>query len=338
MSDMKISLPGSEVVTITGQTIDKLIRAGDGDAALLYLYVLRTHGQKTASEAAIALDKSKGWVNSAMAVLSRMGLVHLDDGYRIDETLKEPLKEPRQYTEQEITKEILSGSDFSVVVDETQRKLGKILSPDEMLRLYGIYENLRLPAEVILQLITHCIAECRITGDGRAPSVRYIEKAAFTWEREGIFTLDKAEDYLKALEVRKSVRGEYKRALQIWDRELSATEKRYVDDWVDMKFESGVIAIAYDKTVVKTGNLAWPYIDKILKTWHSKGLHTVQQVVDYDSGGGQKSAGAGAGAGTGVKQSQGGWRGSSTAAQKHGEPSSADMERMKKLLDKTKRE
>ena len=83
-SEVKFVLPGSETVTISGQTIDKLIRAGDGDAALLYLYILKTHGQKTSSEAAIALDKSKGWVASAMAVLSRLGLVRLDNNEETD--------------------------------------------------------------------------------------------------------------------------------------------------------------------------------------------------------------------------------------------------------------
>jgi len=329
MSDIKITLPGSETVTLTGHTIDKLIRAGDGDAALLYLYILRTHGKSTSSEAAIALDKSKGWVASAMAMLSRLGLIELDNKADTNVQSKtapsvavsgDPLKEPRKFTEDEVKDEIIRGSDFSVVVDETQRRLGKILSPDEMLRLFGIYENLRLPAEVILQLITHCINESRVTGDGRAPSIGYIEKAAFTWEREGIFSLEKAEEYLKALETRKSKRGEIRLALQIKNRELSATEKRYVDDWVTMGFEPGAVAIAYDKTVVKTGKLEWKYIDAIIGNWHRKGLHTAQQVLDHDGSMGKGNTNASAFTGT----------------QKHGAPNRKEMERMAQILKKVK--
>jgi len=323
---MKITLPGSETVTLTGQTIDKLIRVGDSDAALLYLYILKTHGQKTSSEAAVALNKSKGWVASAMAVLSRLKLVELDNDIGasgdtgvskdLPKAVSKPLpEEPRQYTENEVKQEIMSGSDFAVVVDETQRRLGKILSPDELLRLFGIYDNLRLPPEVILQLITHCIKESSMTGDGRAPSVRYIEKAAFTWEREGIFTLEKAEEYLKALEDRRSFRGEIKKTLFIRDREFSATEKRYVDDWIDMGFEPKAIAIAYDRTVVKTGGLTWPYIDGIIKNWHNKGFHTAEQILNKDSG-----------------------RNTRPASQKHGEPNSVEMERMGRLLNKIKEE
>ena len=331
MSDIRITLPGSEMFTLTGQTIDKLLRAGDGDAALLYLYILKTQGQKTSSEAAIALDKSKGWIASAMAMLSKLGLVQLDEeagGGTVGDALKPPLVEPRQYTEHEVKHEIMSGSDFAFVVDETQRRLGKILSPDDLLRLYGIYENLRLPPEVILQLITHCIKESSITGDGRAPSIRYIEKAAFTWEREGIYSLDRAEEYLKALEERKTERGKIKRALQITGRELSATEKRYVDGWIEMGFKSDAILIAYDKTIIKTGSLSWPYMDGIMKNWHNKGLRTAEQVLDKESGS-LKNISVPAASGKN-------WKNTKTEAQKHGDPNREDVERMQRLLDKTK--
>jgi len=319
---------------LTGQTIDKLIRAGDGDAALLYLYILKTHGQKTSSEAAIALDKSKGWVASAMAVLSRLGLVHLGDSVGVDETSdsreavmsKPPLKSPRKPTEQEVTRELMSGSDFAIVVDETQRRLGDILTSDDLLRLYGIYNDLRLPAEVIMQLITHCISESRKTGDGRSPNIRYIEKAAYTWEREGLFTLEKAEEYLKALEARKSIQGEMKKALHIRGRELSATEKRYVDSWIDMGFDPHAIAIAYDKTVTKTGSLTWQYIDKIISNWHREGLHTVDDVMKKEEEQKRKTAGE-YGKSSGRPGAQG------YNQQKHGEPSKEEMDRLQRLLD-----
>jgi len=361
MSDMRITLPGSETFNLTGQTIDKLIRVGDGDAALLYLYILKSQGQKTSSEAAKALDMSMGRIASAMAALSRLGLVQLDDfdgssnvealkeysstaqkvngestettgveqnGSRephkgsTDEAQKKPLNEPHMYTEQELSRELNSGSEFPVIVDEAQRKLGKILSPDELKRLLVIYKELKLPPEVILQLITHCINECSSGRTGRTPTVRYIEKAAFTWEREGIFTLERAEEYLKALEVRKSARGKIKNTLQIRNRELSATEKRYVDDWIIMGFHPEVIAIAYDKTVTKTGNLTWPYIDKILKNWHEKNLHTMDQIAKKE----------------GKPRTNEFYSNDRSGAKKHGDPNREEIQRAQRLLSKMKEE
>jgi len=323
---MKLSLSGSEAVTLTGQTIDKLIRSGDGDAALLYLYILRTNGQSTDEQAAKALDKSKGWIASATAMLSRIGLVQVEtdavSGKNTQVTGERLLPEQRDYTEDDVRAEIASGSDFSIVIDETQRRLGKILSPDDLLRLFGIYDNLRLPPEVILQLITHCINECHTRGDGRTPSIRYIEKAAYTWEREGVLTIERAEEYLKSLEIRKSNRGKIKRVLQIKDREFSETEKRYIDSWIDMGIEPDAIAIAYDKTIIKTGTLTWPYIDTIIKSWSSKGITTAQQVHEKDGNQAKSKTGA-----AGYNQMQ-----------KHGNPNSEEMERMTRILNKIKEE
>ena len=326
MAKMNITLPGPETVTISGQTIDKLLRAGDGDAALLYLYILKTQGRSTSDEAAEALGKSVGGIATAMAMLSRLGLIRLDDeksGENPDTTpLPVPPEEPRSYSFDEIKQELTPGSDFSLVVEETQRSLGKILSPDELSRLFGIYDGLRLPSEVILQLITHCITESRQSGGGRAPSMRYIEKAAYTWEREGIFSLDRAEEYLKTLDARRSARGEIKRALQIRDREFSASEKRYVDGWIAKGFDAGAAEIAYDRTVLKTGKLAWGYMDSIMNSWHNKNLHTPQEILEKD----RRSDGNAA-----QKRQK-------EPEQKFGAPNHKDIERMERLLKKIKEE
>jgi len=322
---MKFILPGPEAVTLSGQTIDKLIRAGDGDAALLYLCILKARGQSTPAEAAAALGKSVGGISTAMAVLSRLGLVRFDEAAEAPAqgalggfAERPPIDEPRQYSVAEIEGELEAGAEFHALVQEAQNSLGKIMSPDELLRLYGIYDALRIPPEVILQLITHCIAESRGRGAGRMPSMRNIEKEAYAWEREGIFSLDRAETYIKALEARKSERGEIKKALQIRDREFSDTEKRYVDGWIGMGFEPGAIAIAYDRTVVMTGKLVWGYMDKIIKGWHDRNLHTTREVSEK----GRSPA-------TGSPAS-----GAKTDGQKFGAPNQEEIMRMERLLHK----
>ena len=337
MADLKFTLPASETVTLAGQTIDKLIRAGDGDATLLYLYILKTRGLGTTAQAAAAMGKSFGWIASAMAVLSRLGLVEIEGGgagadagppvLQMDGSLDRlpdgspdgPPDEPPRYTIEELKRELQSGSNFASVVEETQRSLGRQLSPDELMRLFGIYDALRLPPEVILQLITHCISESRRSGGGRAPSLRYIEKAAYKWEREGINTFERAEEYIKALEARRSQYGIIMKTLQIKDREFSATEKRYVDGWIDMGFDIEAIAIAYDKTLVKTGKMAWGYMDTIMKSWHGKGIHTSREVMEKDKWT----------AGNGHDIAKG-------KARKFNAPNQEDIERMQRLLDKIK--
>ena len=73
-----------------------------------------------------------------------------------------------------------------------------MLSSAELMTLFGIYDNLGLPVEVILQLITRCLQEYEERyGTGRKPTMRYIEKAAFIWEKNGIYTLEQSESYIR---------------------------------------------------------------------------------------------------------------------------------------------
>jgi len=327
MSDMKFSLPGRETVTLTSQTIDKLILAKDGDAALLYLYIIKTDGKSSSAETAAAMGKSPDWIAEKMGVLSWLGLVNMDKG--AGALAEAPAEAPaelfedkphRRLTVVEMKRELESGSVFYALVEEVQRSLGKIISPDDLLRLFGIYDVLRMAPEVILQLVTHCITESRGRSGGRMPSMRYIEKAAYTWEREGIFSLDKAEEYLKALDVKKSARWEMRNAMQIRDREFSETEKRYVDNWIAMGFSAGAIAIAYDRTVVKTGKLSWQYMNSIINSWHSKGLHAPQEILEKDT----------------RPDSSGPLDSKKAPGQKFGPADQEEIERMRRLLNKIK--
>lgn len=341
--DIAFSLPGLETVTLSGQAADKLIKTGDGDAALLYLYILKARGRGTSMEAAAALNKDMSCIMGAMSVLSRLGLIEYTEpsaparegsvpsrglapprgtapAQGSDPMREDYPPEPRRYSVAELTRELEAGSEFSPLVGEVQRSLGKILSPDELERLFGIYDALRLPSDVILQLVTHCISESRGRGGGRMPSMRYIEKAAYTWEREGIFSLDRAEEYLKALETRKSARGEMERALQIRDRELSSSEKRYVDNWVALGFEPDAVEIAYDRTVLKTGKLAWGYINSIINNWHEKNIHTAADILEKDGKQGSNDSAKKANA----------------SKQRFGAPNTEDIVRMERLLKEIK--
>ena len=152
------------------------------------------------------------------------------------------------------------------------------------------------------------------------PSMVYIEKAAHQWEREGILTLESAEEYLKALDARKSIRGEIKNVMQIRNREFSETEKRYVDGWINMGFKADAIAIAYDRTLVKTGNLSWSYMDTIIKNWHGKNLQTPQEILGKDSR--QPASNA--------------YRGTKPPSDKFGSPDQQELDRMQRLLNKIK--
>ena len=70
--------------------------------------------------------------------------------------------------------------------------------------------------------------------------------------------------------------------LQIHDRAPSRTERSYIASWLDMGFGCDAIAEAYDRTVVATGARKWAYLNRILMSWHEKGLHTLEEIETGD--------------------------------------------------------
>ena len=248
-----------EVISVPGSAVKKLISAGDGDAALLYLF-LSGEGLSAAEK----LPWSAERFDAANQKLSELGLT---PGAEAPKPAKLPPIEKQ--TEKK----------FYSLTQEVQRLFGRILSSDELVRLFGIYETLGMPPEVILQLVVYCAAETQ----GRVPAMKYIEKAAYTWEREGIKTLEHAEKYIKERTEKKQESAKIKTALQIHDRGFTPTERKYVDAWLALGFTAEVIAIAYDRTVTKTGKLSWGYMNSIISSWHGKNLFTVEDILAKDT-------------------------------------------------------
>ncbi len=281
MADSRFVLPGPETVSMSGDAAKRLIGCGSGDAALLYLYILVSGGRFSAEDAAAHIGRSTEQVDAAMDILERLGLVSARD--EKPKLLERPDELP-QYTCDDVAQELEQGSSFKLLVEEVQRALGKMLSSDDLKKLFGIYDYLGLPPDVILELVIHCIGECRRrNGPGRMPTMRYIEKVAYTWEREGIFSLDAAEKYIMRLDSQRTAEDRLAKVLGITDRTLSTSERRYIDSWSGMGFDDEVIEAAYDRTVLKTGRLTWRYMDSILASWHSKGIHTARDVAEKDA-------------------------------------------------------
>ena len=177
---------------IGASAADRLIAAHDGDVALLYLYIRRS-GSADTEGAARALCRTLGEMEAALEKLGRMGLLG-------DEAAAKPAGQDRFPPADEMPQysaaDIVSRDDkaFSAVLLEAQRVLGHALSTPDLKKLFGIYDYLRLPAEVIMLLLHHCVT----LSNGRLPSRRFIEKEAFVWADNEIRTAEQAEAYCSA--------------------------------------------------------------------------------------------------------------------------------------------
>ncbi|MDD6089792.1 MAG: DnaD domain protein [Candidatus Limivicinus sp.] len=277
----------------------KLIAAHDGDVALLYIY-MRSRGCDLEG-AARELCRTMGEIEAAYEKLRRMGLqVDTPRGPAAPESAAArpqavrakaaqeapaaaeklpPAEELPEYRTEDIVRRSEEDPAFSAIVAEAQKVLGHLLSSMDMKKLFGIYDYLALPPEVVMELLNYCMSVSRgEDGAGRRPSMRFIEKEAYAWAHMEIFTFEQAEEYIHKSRLRREDLGRVSESLGIHGRKLTPTELKFINSWLDMGFSLELIELAYDRTVTNTGALKWGYMDKVLLSWHEKGLHTPAEV------------------------------------------------------------
>ena len=315
-------LPQPETLSISLHDADKLMSAGSGDAALLYLYILRRNGrldQEVAREELRLGDR----LEAAMGTLQKLGLVRTPGG-RTALRAPDPQKqapgsspEPPVYTVSDVQRAAESAEDFRSLLDEAAKRLGRLLSGNDMMVLFGLYDYLGLPPEVILVVINWCTQELeRRYGPGKRPTLRQIEKEAYIWQERGILTLDLAEKHVRELLDRRRESSRIQRILGIRDRILAPSEERYIHSWMEMGFSPEAVGEAYDRTILKKKELAWPYMNRILENWHKRELHELEAILEADP------------------RERGAARGKRTRETASAGPAAEEYRRMQRYLDK----
>ena len=256
------------MLQIEKEHVHKLLCAQNADAALLYLYL------KNGADPALAAEKlgySQPRHAVASATLRQLGLLCEEKQVRL------PGEQPR-YTEQDVIDTMNTDMDYRALRGEIERILGKTIKTEEDKILIGFTRYLGLTPEVIILLVCHCKEEARKKGRKHAPGLHQIEKEAYKWADMGLDTMEEAAAYVKQQQLRYSQIGRIMEILQIRGRNLTAPEKRYIKQWLEMGFEEEAIGLAYERSCLNTGGLAWPYMNKILLSWHEQGLHTAQEI------------------------------------------------------------
>ena len=307
-------LPGG-VLAMTGQAADRLLKLDSGDAALLYLHLLRRGGLE-------GLKWPEDRVQSALERLRGQGLAPAE----LPAPAPPPSQEapPPEYSTEDIAQALADqASTFPALVGEVERRLGKRLSAADLRSLYTLYDHLAIPAEVILMLVGWCIEEIeRKYGPGRKPFLSQIRKEGFAWARRGVDTMERAEEYIAKLARLRGQEAEVLRLLDIPARPLVEREKTYIAAWDEMGFDNEALRMAYERTVLKKQSMDWGYMNGILRRWHEKGLHTAAAVQAGD-----RTARP-------VQARQG--QAPSPAAQE--QRAREDMERMRRLMEQMKQE
>ena len=268
-------LPGS-IIAMTDQAADRLLRLGSGDAALLYIHLLRKGNVE-----------GMGWtperLDAALNALIEQGLAPKQTPIP---DKPQSIAEAPEYLQEDINAVLADPTHgFSALCDEVERQMGKKLNGMELKSLMTLYDHLGLPTEVIILLVNWCAEQTRRKyGPGKRPSMTTIRKEGFAWARRGIDTLEKADAHIQRMTSLRSRESEVLQLLDITPRPLVEREKTYIAAWDDMGFDNDALRMAYERTVLKKQSMDWGYMNGILRRWHEKGLHTgaAIQTGDHD--------------------------------------------------------
>jgi len=270
---------GEESVALPSSVIRTLEQRGDGDAALLYLALLRHRGTVQPRSLAGELRWERGRIEQAESVLRELKLIAPSEG---EEPLA-PAEERPEYQAGEVADKLERSEEFRRLTAEVERRLGKRLTTPDVAVLLGLNDFLGLSPDVIYLLVCHCAEKTeRRLGEGRRPGMRQIEREGYAWARMGIDTQAAAAEYLKTYADRSRAVPQYMKALGLSAREPSPSEEKYLLSWQALGFSPDAVALAYDKTVLRCHELKWPYLNGILKRWNEEGLHTPEEIEKGD--------------------------------------------------------
>jgi len=180
---------------------------------------------------------------------------------------------PALYSPEELELYKNNSPEIEKIFTLTEKMLGTLLSSNDLSTVYGFYEWLRLPIDVIESLLEHC------NGKGNY-NIRYIEKIAIDLAENSISTREQFEDYMQN---KNTDYREILKALGLNKRDPATKEIEYMDRWLkEFAFNLDVILEACDRTIIKLGKAQFEYTNTILTSWYQSGVVTLEDIRAFE--------------------------------------------------------
>ncbi len=153
-----------------------------------------------------------------------------------------------------------------------EQYLKKTLSANEVRTILFISDKLGFSEDLIDYLIQYCV-------DRGKKDLRYIEKVAISWAKQGISTPRQAS----------RLAGKYDKSVYAVMKALgkndtpTQTEASYITRWMkEYGFTTDIIFAACERTVLATDKHRFEYADSILDNWYKAGVHHKEDIQSLD--------------------------------------------------------
>lgn len=174
----------------------------------------------------------------------------------------------------EVARRGLESPEIAFLLNESQKKFGRMLKQSESSVLVWLYDDLGLDAALILMVIEYALQAGRC-------NISYIEKVAKDWSENGVETISDAEARIVELNNARSAWNVMRLAFGLDMRAPSEAEAKLAKQCVlEWKMERALLKKAYDSCVDSIGRYKASYIKTILTSWHKKG---VKKIADLEN-------------------------------------------------------
>ncbi len=260
---------GNEYCVLRSDVVDRLLSCGDGDGALLYLYLIRNGLPSDEHTLMRALNFSRERYDRAVFTLNNLNIASAAPAaVRRERSAAAP-----RYTVAELRARRTDDKRFDSVCQTAESALGRILTDSQLRTLYAAYDYLALPADVLIDMLTW------LKQEKGTPSRRDIEETAYLWADMGIYSAEASAAFLSRKEREKPLMQQMLRALDMAGREPSPSEYRYLEGFIRQGFTPDAVELAKQRQYERIGKFSWKYLKGILDNWHDKGIHTVEEIT-----------------------------------------------------------
>ncbi len=261
-----------DITPIENLFIHEFMLKAPGDFVKVYIYGLKQcyhpHGSENSVEAFThALELDPEIIVNAFHYWSRQGILQFSqDENRLMHIEYYNIKDVLYNRNLNTEKDLYKYKDFNHNLQQIFES--RLLTPQEYMKIYDWIETLNLPMEVVLMMVQFNLAQ-----KGAKLNINYLDKVAESWAKEGINTLQKAEEYIESNQSYFRDTTAVLKYLGI-HRLPSKAELTLYKKWQDQWGFSlnAILAACKETTKISSPNLS--YLDKILSGLHSLGVKT----------------------------------------------------------------
>jgi len=284
----------SSVFVVPRVLVDKYIKLASFCAQKSLLWILNYQGGAfSVADIAKGIGSSEAdvkealdfWVNEGILVEDGKQPVAAEQTKSDSHLLKDKDDKKKEYVKKEIVikEELIQPTDKQVslrinedkrikdLMLQAQSMLGRTFGYDTQAKFIQMIDGYGLPYEIILILIQYCI-------DIGKTSNAFMLSIAKSWYNKDIFTPEQAYEYINTHTKAQKIYYEFRLHTGLSAPLATPKQEEFFLKWNSYNMSVEMMVNAYHITVEKKGTISFPYMDKIISSWHENGYKTPEDV------------------------------------------------------------